>query len=160
MHKHLYKDKMPSSIQACFTASTLYSNMTTSNKILVFRVLCQSLEELKRVRSDSTPQEQLARVQSLFLYQIIGLFDGDVSLRSNADRNMLLLQDWLDELCKIRENLTTSESMNNLKPPTSWEVCKYILPSFHVSDSKSGGYFLSLFGEQSSSRMPSLVCGV
>lgn len=125
MHKRLYGDKMPSSIQACFTASSLYSNMTTTNKISVFRVLCQSLEDLKRAQSDKTPQEQLARVQSLFLYQIIGLFDGDVTLRSNADRNMLLLQDWVDELCNIRENLTAAESTNKLNPPPSWEVSKH-----------------------------------
>ena len=71
----------------------------------------------------NTPQEKLARAQALFLYQIIGLFDGDVTLRSNADRNMPLLQDWLDELCKIRDNLGMPGIMNDRDPPRSWEVC-------------------------------------
>ena len=122
MHRYLYKDQMPSSIRSCFTASALYSNMTSSNKTSVFRVLCQSLNELKGQQLANTPQEKLARVQALFLYQIIGLFDGDVTLRSNADQNMPLLQDWLDELCKIRENLGMPESMIDPKPPRSWEV--------------------------------------
>jgi hypothetical protein len=102
--------------------------MTSSNKTSVFRVLCQSLNELKRQQLANTPQEKLARAQALFLYQIICLFDGDLTLRSNADRDMPLLQDWLDELCKIRENLRTPESMNSVgvrrdpNPPRSWEV--------------------------------------
>ncbi|KAK9482017.1 hypothetical protein V1527DRAFT_477764 [Lipomyces starkeyi] len=127
MHRYLYKDQMPSSIRSCFTVSALYSNMTSSNKTSVFRVLCQSLDELKQQRLANTPQEKLARAQALFLYQIICLFDGDLTLRSNADRDMPLLQDWLDELCKIRENLVTRESMNSVdlgvdpSPPRSWE---------------------------------------
>ena len=122
LHRYLYKDQMPSSIRSCFTASTLYSNMTGSNKTSVFRILCQSLNELKGQQLAITPQEKLARAQALFIYQIISLFDGDVTLRSNADQNMPLLKDWLDELCKIRENLRTPESMKDPKPPRSWEV--------------------------------------
>ena len=149
MHRYLYKDQMPSSIRSCFTVSTLYSNMTSSNKTSVFRVLCQSLNELKRQQSANTPQEKLARAQALFLYQIIGLFDGDVTLRSNADRNMPLLQDWLDELCKIRENLRTPESMNDPNPPRSWEVGTLTFSPIPLTNGRSGGYFLSLSGEPS-----------
>jgi hypothetical protein len=149
MHGYLYKDQMPSSIRSCFTVSTLYSNMTSSNKTSVFRVLCQSLNELKRQQLANTPQERLARAQALFLYQIIGLFDGDVTLRSNADRNMPLLQDWLDELCKIRENRRTPESMNDPNPPRSWEVGTLTFSPIPLTNGRSGGYFLSLSGEPS-----------
>jgi hypothetical protein len=102
--------------------------MTSSNKTSVFRVLCQSIDELKGQQLAITPLEKLARAQALFLYQIICTFDGDLTLRSYADRTMLLLQDWLDELCKVRENLKTSDSMNSVdkrtdsSPPRSWEV--------------------------------------
>jgi hypothetical protein len=128
MHRYLYKDQMPYSMRSCFAVSGLYSNMTSSNKTSVFRVLCQHLSELKRQQLATTPHEKLARTQALFLYQIICLFDGDLTLRSNADRDMPLLQDWIDELCKIRENLRTPESMVNVdargrpNPPRSWEV--------------------------------------
>lgn len=127
MHGYLYKDQMPSSIQSCFTVSALYSNMTSNNKASVFRVLYQSLNELKQQQQlANTPLEKLARAQALFLYQIICLFDGDLTLRSDADRDMLLLQDWLDDLCKIRENLSTLESDR----PKSWEVGAPILLSY------------------------------
>lgn len=126
MHRYLYKDQMPSSIQSCLTVCALYSSMTSSNKASVFRVLCQSLSELKQQQQlANTPLEKLARAQALFLYQIICLFDGDLTLRSNADRDMLLLQDWLDDLCKIRENLGMPECVNGLdirETPRSWEV--------------------------------------
>ncbi len=128
MHRYLYKDQMPSSAQACFTVSALYSSITSSNKTSVFRVLCQNIDELKQQTTANTPQEKLARTQALFLYQIICLFDGDLTLRSNADKDMPLLQSWLDELCKIRENLGRSDSVNSvamnrtLSPPRSWEV--------------------------------------
>jgi hypothetical protein len=128
MHRNLYQDQMPCSMQSCFTVSALYSNMTSSNKTLVFRVLCQSMNELKQQQMTNTPQEKLARAQALFLYQIICLFDGDITLRSNADRDMSLLREWLDELCKIRENLGIQENSNSINvkgdphPPRSWEV--------------------------------------
>jgi hypothetical protein len=128
MHRYLYNNQMPSSVRSCFTTSTLYSNMTNNNKTSVFRVLCQSLDELKEQRSANTPQEKLARVQALFLYQIICLFDGDLTLRSNADRDMAVLQDWVDELCKIRKNLKASGGTSSSgiaeysEPPRSWGV--------------------------------------
>ena len=136
--------------------------MTDSNKTSVFRVLCESLKELAQLGVVNTPQEKLARTQALFLYQVIGLFDGDVTLRSNADRNMGLLRDWVDELCKIRENLRTSESVNDLKPPRSWEVCLRLRPLFMVlfADVRSGGFLLSLYGGLLLWRMLFWVCGV
>jgi hypothetical protein len=129
MHRNLYKDQMPSSMSSCFTACTLYSNITESNKTSVFRILCGGLNELSQQGAVNSAQEKLGRTQALFLYQIIALFDGDVTLRSNADRNMSLLRDWVDELCKIRENLRTDENTNepNLKYPRSWEVCSQSL---------------------------------
>jgi hypothetical protein len=101
--------------------------MTINNKTSVFRVLCQSLNELKQFQISNTPQEKLARAQALLLYQIIGLFDGDITLRSDIDQNMHLLQDWIVDLCKIRENLGTKESMKDPNPPRSWEVSNLFL---------------------------------
>lgn len=122
MHRHLYKDHMPASIQSCFTVCTLYSNMTSSNKTSVFRVLWQNIGELRECVV-TTDGERLARVQALLLYQIVCLFDGDVTLRSLADRDMLLLQEWTDNLCGIRENLNPSQEMGDSIMPISWEVC-------------------------------------
>lgn len=131
--------------------------MTNNNKSSVFKVLCQTLDELKEQRLANTPQEKLARVQALFLYQIICLFDGDLTLRSNADRDMAVLRDWVDELCKIRKNLKSSGSTSSAglgeysEPPRSWAVSilQRRWPQI-FADSRSGGYSQNLFVEQSS----------
>jgi hypothetical protein len=158
MHRYLYNEKMPPSIESCFTVSTLYSNMTSSNKTSVFRILCQSLSELKAAHLTNTVQEKLARTQALFLYQIISLFDGDITLRSNADQNMPLLQSWLDELCKVRENLRKPEDINNQNPPKSWEVGNCFSISFPLLTKKVLDTFgVSPANNRYSLRFPGLV---
>ncbi|KAH8653802.1 hypothetical protein BX600DRAFT_553451 [Xylariales sp. PMI_506] len=126
MHRHLYKDHMAPSMRTCFSVSTLYSSMTDSNKTSVFRVLLQSIEELRhQAATATTPFEKLARAQALFMYQIIRLFDGDPSLKSHADKDMPLLVKWLDDLRKVRENLGMPSDLDETKlrsnPPSSWE---------------------------------------
>ncbi|KAH8883952.1 hypothetical protein GQ53DRAFT_406735 [Thozetella sp. PMI_491] len=128
MHKQLYSDNMPLSMRACFTTSSLYSGISDSNKASVFRVLFDIPGELKEQQNQhpaSTPHEKLARTQALFLYQIIRLFDGDVTLRAQAEKDMSLLYSWLDDLCKIRENLGQINDVDGIgtieNPPKSWE---------------------------------------
>ena len=128
MHRQLYQDKMEPSVQVCFSISTLYSNVTDSNKSSVFKLLCQGPVDLKRLPETSIPRERLARTQALFLYQIMRLFDGDITLRSQAEKDMLLLEAWVGDLCKIRDNLESPHETGNTGPqisrnkPNSWEV--------------------------------------
>lgn len=127
MHRHLYKDCMPGPILSCFSTSSLYGNMTGSNRAVTYRALDQSLRDLERCKVAHTPQEKLSRVQALLLYQIIRTFDADPTVKSTADKDMPLLRSWVDELCKVRENLgsmdTTDEMSKTKTPPKSWEVC-------------------------------------
>jgi hypothetical protein len=127
MHPNLYKDHMEASIKSCFTISALYTNMTDSSKPSVFRVLCEGCVELKAQQTPSVPRERLARAQALLLLQIIRLYDGDITLRAQAEDDMALLEAWLGDLCKIRENLRTPQSIEQPgsrrnDPPASWEV--------------------------------------
>ena len=81
-----------------------------------------------------TPIEKLARTQALFLYQIIRLFDGDVTLRAQGEKDIPLLQSWLGELCKVRENLGDlaglDESAKRSQAPEEWEVSSLPLGQF------------------------------
>ena len=81
--------------------------------------------ETSRVTA-ATPQEMLARTQALFFYQIIRLFDGDVILRAQGEKDMALLQAWLGELCDVRDNLEDEvqleDDMPMKKPPKEWKV--------------------------------------
>ena len=64
----------------------------------MFRALQREGNEIREQTFANTPQEKLARAHVLFIYFSIQLFDGDVTLRADADRDMSLLQSWLDEL--------------------------------------------------------------
>lgn len=125
MHRHLYRDAFtPQCILSCFATSVLYANRTPGNTPMVMRALYGSVRELVAVESGRTaavvtPTEKLARTQALFLYQIIRLFDGDVSLRAQGEKDIPLLNSWLGELCKIRENLGENGARD--QPPKEWE---------------------------------------
>jgi hypothetical protein len=113
-------------MRSCLTISSLYSNMTDSNKAPVLRILCQGPNELKQLHEANTPRERLARTQALFLYQIMRVFDGDITLRTLAGKDMSLLGSWLGDLSKIRDNLDTPHDIESRarqrNVPDSWEV--------------------------------------
>lgn len=96
----------------------------------VMRVLQGSVVELFTSEAghvNATPIEKLARTQSLFLYQIIRMFDGDVLLRTQSEKDMPLLQTWLNELCRIRNQLrhlyeTDIRQERRQTPKIEWEV--------------------------------------
>jgi hypothetical protein len=87
----------------------------------------KELLEAERCRTSATPVEKLARTQALFLYQIIRLFDGNIMLRSQGEKDIPLLHTWIGELCRVRDNLGGLARMDNTavrrKPPPEWEVC-------------------------------------
>ena len=129
MHRHLYKDHTPPCILSCFSTNVLYTNRTPTNMAMVMRALRLHMLELVETetgRTAATSAEKLARTQALFLYQIICLFDGDVTLRAQGEKEMPLLLSWLSELCMVRENLgelvELEDSAMRAQPPKEWEV--------------------------------------
>ena len=129
LHRYLYKDHTPQCILSCFTANVLYANRTQANTAMVMRALHSRVRELvdaEAGRVVATPVEKLARTQALFLYQIIRLLDGDVILRAQGERDIPLLQTWLGDLCRVRENLgdlaQLGDSVMRNQPPREWEV--------------------------------------
>jgi hypothetical protein len=129
MHRYLYKDHTPPCILECFSTNVLYTNRTPTNMAMVMRALHRNVVELvgtETGRAVATPAEKLARTQALFLYQIIRLFDGDVTLRAQGEKDIPLLQTWLGDLCRVRENLgglaELGDSAVRSQPPKEWEV--------------------------------------
>ncbi|KAM5341477.1 hypothetical protein ACJ41O_014508 [Fusarium nematophilum] len=123
LHRHLYQEHTPFCILSCFTTAVLYANRTESNTAMVMRALQGSIRQLvesEAGRLVATPTEKLARTQTLFLYQIIRLFDGDVTLRSQGEKDMPLLESWLSELCRIRGHV------GDLAEPQNEEVQREI----------------------------------
>lgn len=126
LHRYLYRSHTPQCILSCFTTCVLYNNRTPANTAMVIRALHGNVRELldnETGRTTVTPTEKLARAQALFLYQIMRLFDENITLRSQAEMDMPVLETWLGELCKIRENLGDLEDDGaRHQKPVEWEV--------------------------------------
>ncbi|KAI3321266.1 hypothetical protein HD806DRAFT_503591 [Xylariaceae sp. AK1471] len=128
LHRHLYHGYTPQCIISCFTTCVLYASRTPANTAMVMRALqgsARGLVDAETHRAMSTPIEKLARAQALFLYQIIRLFDGDIALRAQGERDMPLFKTWLGELCNIRDNLgdlaRLEDALVQEQPPVEWE---------------------------------------
>ncbi|KAK7710216.1 hypothetical protein SLS64_005800 [Diaporthe eres] len=124
LHRYLYQRNTPQCILSCFTACVLYENRTPANTAMIIKSLHGNIRELIDFEADritATPTEKLARAQALFLYQIIRLFDENITLRSQAERDMPILETWLSELCKIRENLGDLGDDARNQKPVEWE---------------------------------------
>ncbi|KAI5860106.1 hypothetical protein GGS23DRAFT_249423 [Durotheca rogersii] len=129
LHRRLYQRWAPPCILSCFATSVLYASRTPANAAMVMRTLHGGARELVDAEAGRatgvSPLEKLARVHALFLYQVVRLFDGDISLRAQAERDMPLFHAWLADLCRIRENLEDVARLGDAaarkQPPKGWE---------------------------------------
>lgn len=154
MHCLLYRDYTPECIVSCFSTSVLYANRTPMNTAMVMRALhggARDLVTTESARFVTTTVERLARSQALLMYQVIRLFDGDITLRAQAEKDFPLLNAWLVELCKMRDNLSTVARLEHgvAKPqPPEWEVSfdsRAPSSGYRLIDPYSAGYLPSLF---------------
>ncbi|KAI1614674.1 hypothetical protein EDD36DRAFT_234543 [Exophiala viscosa] len=127
MHRYLYRDYTPPCILSCFATSVLYTHRTQANTSMVMRAIHNGVKKLVNAETGhipATPLEKLARTQALFLYQIIRLLHGDVTLRAQGESDIALLQAWLGDLCKVRENLSGCAQYGHREtrnPTPKWE---------------------------------------
>ena len=81
-----------------------------------------------------SPLEKLARVHALLFYQMIRMFDGDITLGQQAHDDFSLLEAWIEDLRNLRDNLADYAGQDGAalrnNPPQSWEVC-VATPSHH-----------------------------
>lgn len=120
VHAQLYRNRFPKCAQDAYSALTCYLSKTGSNNSIVMRLLEEKCWDL--VTQFDMPQphspfndsnkpaidllEKLAKVQSLLIYQVIGLFDGNIRLRYLAEKRIALLKRWMNEL--VEEAYRTS----------------------------------------------------
>ncbi|KAM0457468.1 hypothetical protein ACHAO4_003268 [Trichoderma viride] len=108
IHAHLYEDDLPSCIQNAFTATASYFARTAANKRLILRIIAGHCNALLDQHEDGLDAGEgtvasgtfyhLARTQSLLIYQIIRLFDGDIRSRAQAENSMDILLSWASQL--------------------------------------------------------------
>jgi hypothetical protein len=107
--------------------AVFYANRSEANMSMVMLALQDQVSHFLNTECNSavlTPAHRLARTQVLFIYQIIRLLDGDVILRSRSEKDMSVLETWLDDLCDIRDNLddVTEPSVFMHKEAPHWHV--------------------------------------
>jgi DNA-binding HxlR family transcriptional regulator len=90
----------PTALQDAMSACALYSIKTEANQALVFGHVQQKCQQLvtSTDAQSASKTELLAALQSLVLYQMIRLFDGDVRLRALAEADESVTLQWANRL--------------------------------------------------------------
>ncbi|KAL6788761.1 hypothetical protein J3E68DRAFT_415638 [Trichoderma sp. SZMC 28012] len=107
---HLNQQKtfngFPDCLQDAYTVTAAYTNSTPATKQLALRILqsraAQLVSNFKDARSLEDlvfgPMTALSRLQALLVYTIVGLFDGDIRARGQAENNLDVLTSWATNL--------------------------------------------------------------
>ncbi|KAI1112728.1 hypothetical protein F5Y14DRAFT_247611 [Nemania sp. NC0429] len=118
IHRHLYAETgLPSCLQDAYSTLAAYIGKTDNNEEVVMQIVEDKANALLRQHETSacslsteswgipgsvsaacSIRERLARVQALFIYQFIRLFDGDIRHRAQAEQHNVTLQQWRMQL--------------------------------------------------------------
>ncbi|CZR69467.1 uncharacterized protein PAC_19367 [Phialocephala subalpina] len=128
IHPDLYQDTMPDLYQDLLGVCAMYAQKTVQNSVFVFRMLFLKLSKLRsESKSFVRVEEWLLAVQSLILYQVIRMFDGDPQQKADAERDFDLLEDWTTKL-QHESNLWIDGSLHR-----QWVVVESIRRTIMVS---------------------------
>ncbi|CAH0034058.1 unnamed protein product [Clonostachys rhizophaga] len=102
IHPQLYKRRLPVCIQDAYTSVASYLRKNQANEQMIYRIIEDRVRNLVEGHPKDPPAldsiDSLGRVQALLIYQIIGLFDGDLRLRHVAEGYIQTLYEWAANL--------------------------------------------------------------
>lgn len=103
IHQRLYQKGMPTCVQDAFTTFAAYTNCTKAMKETILQITDERLSTIVHQYPPNTNDTQgilshLARVQALFVYEFIGLFDGSPRLRVSAEIHLPTLRSWVTQM--------------------------------------------------------------
>ncbi|KAK9243138.1 hypothetical protein V1506DRAFT_545313 [Lipomyces tetrasporus] len=114
IHPRLYRTRFPRCVQDAYTALSCYLHKTASNEHSIFQIIedrakqllvehgihsaGSSLENISMSSVTLDSLEHIARVQALLVYQVLGLYDGDIRLRHLAESNIPVLNSWMQQM--------------------------------------------------------------
>ncbi|KAH8204184.1 hypothetical protein TruAng_001604 [Truncatella angustata] len=127
IHGHLYSvTGLPHCLQNAWAALTAYFFKTRENEVATMSMIQARAEELIVQQSHNEicsatmsllgTVEHLARVQALFVYQFIRLFDGNIRQRALAEKEIPVLFSWCRALW---ESATLHADSENFSLPSS-----------------------------------------
>ncbi|CAH0036828.1 unnamed protein product [Clonostachys rhizophaga] len=101
IHRRLYRLGMPTYLQDAFTTLATYISRAPAVKDLIIQIAMDRLSTFVNQRPSivgqgaKSLQAHLARVQTLFIYEFILLFDGSVGARASGQRQLPILRQWV-----------------------------------------------------------------
>ena len=129
IHARLYEDDFPPCLQIAFTTFSTYIHRTAANSDMVLRTVNdQATALLSKHGGRSSPTDvldDLAVVHALLVYQMIGLFDGDIRSRFLAEERvpiLALLQNLVLE--KTSTELVRRISTNGSELAVDYDSCE------------------------------------
>ncbi|KAF2801217.1 hypothetical protein K505DRAFT_319975 [Melanomma pulvis-pyrius CBS 109.77] len=101
IHAHLYRSNFPSCLQIAFTTLSAYLNRTQATTDMILRAVndqASTLVSASDVEAGTSPDllEDLAHIHALLVYQMVGLFDGDIRSRHLAEQRAAIFTISLD----------------------------------------------------------------
>ncbi|KAL0775827.1 hypothetical protein CaCOL14_007114 [Colletotrichum acutatum] len=91
-HPYLYRAHMPRDMQDAQACCALYIAKNKTNSSFVLRTIQARAHELLASPIPKNRLDILARLHAILLYQIIRLFDGDISMRASAEHTLSSLE--------------------------------------------------------------------
>ncbi|KAL2876609.1 hypothetical protein SGCOL_008187 [Colletotrichum sp. CLE4] len=91
-HPYLYRAQMPRDMQDAQACCALYIAKSSINASFVLRTIQARAHELLASPMPKSRLDILARLHAILLYQIIRLFDGDISMRASAQHTLSSLE--------------------------------------------------------------------
>lgn len=109
IHRYLYFDTgLPPSLQDAWMILAAYHTRTKDNEDTTLSIIEAKAQNiiLERLLTDESSSimpaldvhTRLAHVQSLFIFQLVRLFDGDIRQRAMAEKEIPTLNTWCDQL--------------------------------------------------------------
>ena len=179
IHSHLYIARFPTDLQVAYTTYIAYANRVPGNAEMMLKIVEDQASKLvadsgaalghdlcfaagssvgSSARACSTSLlDQLAQLQALVIYEVIGLFDGDIRLRHLSEGRLAFLVDWSHHLLdSARQKFASSPTaliditlalhngpMDSLEHPWYlWILSESIRRTWLVATSIQGVYFM------------------
>ncbi|KUJ17965.1 uncharacterized protein LY89DRAFT_668169 [Mollisia scopiformis] len=111
IHPLLFSPTISSPLQDAISACSLYLAKNETNGAVVWEVISSMIAKLLQPMPNWAVAEHLSCVQSLVIFQIIRLFDGDVRARGDAEEAEVVLNDWTDRLA-LRTGIVVEDQDN------------------------------------------------
>ncbi|KAH6718281.1 hypothetical protein BKA61DRAFT_299989 [Leptodontidium sp. MPI-SDFR-AT-0119] len=130
MHPDLYSESMPEIYQDLIGICSFYMQRTPQNYPMVFRMMDARLRKLgESAKSVVQLGHWLLHVQTLIMYQIMRLFDGDSEQRTKAENDMKVLDAWTERL----QAEFSEADLAPVEPTRNWIMMESIRRTLMVS---------------------------